>query len=145
MANKKTALGIDENIEAVLCYVVGWITGIVFLVLEKDNKYVRFHAMQSLVAFLALFIMSMVISLIPILGGIISLLINLLMVFIWLLMMYKAYQGEKYKLPYAGDFAEEQIFAKSSGSSNESREGSETEEFVIDDLDNNKEEEKTEG
>ncbi len=134
MTNNKTVLGIDENIEGLLCYVLGWITGIVFLILEKDNKFVRFHAMQSLVTFLALFIISMVISLIPILGAVISLLLNLLMVFIWLFMMYKAYQGEKYKLPYAGDFAEEQIFGKGSSSSNEGREESEEEKFVIDDL-----------
>ncbi len=42
----KTSMGVEENIAAVLCYVVGWITGIVFLVLEKENKFVRFHAFQ---------------------------------------------------------------------------------------------------
>lgn len=57
MENKsKTALGIDENIEGLLCYVLGFLTGILFLVLEKDNKFVRFHAMQSIVTFLALFV-----------------------------------------------------------------------------------------
>lgn len=69
MENKsKTALGIDENIEGLLCYVLGFITGILFLVLEKDNKFVRFHAMQSIVTFLAFFVVSMVIGFIPILG-----------------------------------------------------------------------------
>jgi len=48
-SKSKTALGIDENIEGLLCYVLGFITGILFLVLEKDNKFIRFHAMQSIV------------------------------------------------------------------------------------------------
>jgi uncharacterized membrane protein len=109
MAEKNTVLGIDQNLEALLCYVLGWITGIVFLFMEKENEYVRFHAMQSLVTFLALFIITIVIGWIPILGWIISFLISILGLILWLLLMFKAYQGELYKLPYAGDFAEEQL------------------------------------
>ena len=110
MENKnKTALGIDENIEGLLCYVLGFITGILFLVLEKDNKFIRFHAMQSIVTFLALFVILMVIGIIPFLGWILSGLIGLVGIILWLLLMFKAYQGEKYKLPIAGDFAEKQL------------------------------------
>ena len=110
MENKsKTALGINENMEGVLCYVLGFITGILFLVLEKDNKFIRFHAMQSIVTFLALFVILMVIGIIPFLGWILSELIGLVGIILWLLLMFKAYQGEKYKLPIAGDFAEKQI------------------------------------
>jgi uncharacterized membrane protein len=110
MENKsKTALGIDENMEGLLCYVLGFITGILFLVLEKDNKFVRFHAMQSIVTFLALFVISMVFGIIPFLGWMLSWLIGLVALILWLLLMFKAYQGEIYKLPIAGDFAEKQI------------------------------------
>lgn len=105
----KTALGIDENIEGLLCYVLGFLTGILFLVLEKDNKFVRFHAMQSIVTFLALFVISTVIGFIPILGWIVSGLIGLVALILWLLLMFKAFKGERYKLPIAGDFAEKQI------------------------------------
>ena len=105
----KTALGIDENIEGLLCYVLGFITGILFLVLEKENKFVRFHAMQSIVTFLALFVISMVIGIIPVLGWILSGLLGLVGLVLWLLLMFKAYQGEMYKLPIAGDLAEKQI------------------------------------
>jgi uncharacterized membrane protein len=108
-SKSKTALGIDENIEGLLCYVLGFITGILFLVLEKDNKFVRFHAMQSIVTFLAFFVISMVIGIIPILGWILSGLIGLVGLILWLLLMFKAFQGEMYKLPIAGDFAEKQI------------------------------------
>lgn len=110
MENKsKTALGIDENIEGLLCYVLGFITGILFLVLEKENKFVRFHAMQSIVTFLAFLVVSIVLGFIPFLGWILSVLIGLVALVLWLLLMFKAYQGEMYKLPIAGDMAEKQI------------------------------------
>ncbi len=60
MTNKKTKLGIEENIEALLCYAGAWITGIIFLLLEKENEFVRFHAMQSLLTFLGLFVIGLV-------------------------------------------------------------------------------------
>jgi len=109
MSNSKTALGIDENIEGLLCYVLGFITGILFLVLEKDNKFVRFHAMQSIATFLIIFVISMVIGFIPVIGWLLSPLIGLVALILWLLLMFKAYKGEKYKLPIAGDFAEQQV------------------------------------
>ena len=46
----KTSLNIEENIEALLCYVLTWVTGLLFLILEKDNKFVKFHAMQSIIS-----------------------------------------------------------------------------------------------
>ncbi|MFO8055682.1 MAG: DUF4870 domain-containing protein [bacterium] len=104
-----TALGVQENIAGLLCYVAGFITGIVFLVLEKENKFVRFHAMQSLVTFLALFVISIVAGFIPLVGWLISLLIAPLGLVLWILLMYKAFQGQKFKLPIIGDFAEQQI------------------------------------
>ncbi len=109
MEKRKTSLGLDENIEGCLCYVLGWITGIVFLVLEKENKFVKFHAMQSLVTFLVLFVVSLVIGMIPFVGVIISPLIGLLGLILWILLMYTAFKGERFKLPIVGDFAEKQI------------------------------------
>lgn len=109
MEKSNTALGIDENIEGLLCYVLGFATGVLFLVLEKDNKFVRFHAMQSIATFLGLFVISMVVGFIPIIGLVISPLIGLAGLILWLLLMFKAYNGEKYKLPIVGDFAEQQI------------------------------------
>ena len=54
----KTSMGLDESVAGLLCYIVGWITGIVFLVLEKENKFVRFHALQSLLTFLPLSVLA---------------------------------------------------------------------------------------
>ena len=109
---KNTVLGIDENIEALLCYVLGWLTGIVFLLVEKENQFVRFHAMQSLVVFLGLFVLSFVLGWIPIIGFL-TVIIFPLGIILWILLMIKAFQGEKYKLPWAGDFAEKQVAGKS--------------------------------
>ncbi|MFW6052713.1 MAG: DUF4870 domain-containing protein [Desulfosalsimonas sp.] len=109
MGKNKTVMEIDENIEALLCYVLGWLTGIVFLLLEKENLFVRFHAMQSLVVFLPLTVLVVVLSWIPVIGFL-SMIISLLGIVLWIFLMIKAFQGERYKLPWAGDFAENQIF-----------------------------------
>jgi len=105
----KTSMGLEENIAGVLCYVLGWITGIVFLILEKENKFVRFHAWQSVATFLPLWVIWWIFMWIPFIGWMISWLIVILIVILWLVLMFKAYQGEMYKLPIAGDFAEKQI------------------------------------
>jgi uncharacterized membrane protein len=102
----KTSTGLDENVAGLLCYVVGWITGLVFILIEKENKFVRFHAVQSIIVFGILTLASIVIRWIPIIGWVIGWLIGILAVVLWIVLMVKAYQGEKYKLPWAGDLAE---------------------------------------
>ncbi|KAA0001373.1 MAG: DUF4870 domain-containing protein [Thermoplasmata archaeon] len=113
----KTSLGLEENIEGALCYLLGWVTGIVFYLLEKDNKFVKFHARQSILTFFPLWILSLIF------GGWwgllwwhawiffwwISWLIWLVMFILWIVLMIKAYQGEMFKLPIVGDIAEKGI------------------------------------
>ena len=103
--NPKTMLDLDENIEGALCYVFGFVSGVVFLLLEKENKFVRFHAMQSVMVFLGIII----ITAIPLVGWLMSIFIIPLGIALWLILIYKAYQGEKFKLPVVGDFAEKQL------------------------------------
>ena len=102
----KTSLGIEENVEGALCYLIGWVTGLVFYLLEKENKFVRFHAMQSIVVFFPLTIIAWFFGFIPFIGWVISGLIWILSIILWIVLMIKAYQGEMYKLPIAGDIAE---------------------------------------
>ena len=102
----KTSTGLEENVAGLLCYVLGWITGLVFFLIEKENKFVRFHALQSIIVFGILSIAGIVIGWIPIIGGVIGALIGLLSLVLWIILMIKAYQGEKFKLPWAGDLAE---------------------------------------
>jgi uncharacterized membrane protein len=104
----KTSLGIDDNLAGMLCYALGWVTGIVFLVVEKESKYVRFHAVQAIATFLPLMIVAWVLAFIPFIGMVVSALLWILAVVLWLILMIKAYQGERYKLPIVGDLAEKQ-------------------------------------
>ena len=101
-----TDTGIKPQVEAFLAYLLGFVTGLVFLLIEKKNKFVRFHAMQSIVVFGAIFVAQWIISLIPYLGILISGLLSLLGVVLWVVLMVKAYQGEMFKLPWVGDIAE---------------------------------------
>ncbi len=106
MVGEKTSTGMEPNVAGLLCYVLGWITGLIFYLIEKDNKFVRFHAMQSIVVFGALTVVSIILSVIPLIGWIISWLLWILALVLWILLMVKAYQNQWYKLPIAGDFAE---------------------------------------
>ena len=105
---EKTASGLDPNVAAALSYALGWITGILFLLTEPANTFVRFHAMQSTIVFGALSVACVLLQMIPLLGMLIAVVIVIpLSAVLWLLLMFKAYQGERFKLPFAGDMAEE--------------------------------------
>ena len=108
----KTSIGLTENVAGLLCYVLGWISGLVFLLIEQDNKFVRFHALQSIVTFGSISIVSIALSILrwtPYFGVVFNMangLIGILAFVLWIVLMVKAVQGTKYKLPWAGDFAE---------------------------------------
>jgi uncharacterized membrane protein len=107
---EKTASGLDPNVAAALSYALGWITGLVFLLSEQENKFVRFHAMQSTIVFAALSVLCVLLQMIPLLGMLVTVfLVVPASAVLWLLLMFKAYQGERFKLPVAGDMAEERI------------------------------------
>jgi len=101
-----TGTGLAPNVAALLCYVAVWITGIIFFVLEQKNKFVRFHAAQSIVAFGTITVAGVLFGLIPVVGGAFSSIIGIIGFIIWIIMMVKAANGEWYKLPWAGDVAE---------------------------------------
>ncbi|MBU4590890.1 MAG: DUF4870 domain-containing protein [Candidatus Omnitrophica bacterium] len=102
----ETSIGMQPNMAGLLSYLLGWITGLIFYLVEKKNKFVRFHAMQSIVVFGGIAVLNIVLLVIPVLGVLLSLLLSLLGIVLWVLLMIKAYQGEFFKLPIAGDIAE---------------------------------------
>lgn len=106
---KTTSTGLNQNVAGLLCYLVGWVTGLIFFLLEKENKFVRFHAMQSMITFGGLTILFMVIAYIPFIGWMLLPFLGLLQLVLWILLMVKAYQGEQFKLPVIGDLAEKNI------------------------------------
>jgi uncharacterized membrane protein len=105
----KAAFGLDENVASFLCYLIVWITGIIFYLVEKDNKMVKFHALQSVLTFLPLNIIYWILWDVFWWSGVASVLaiiVGLIMFILWIVLMIKAYQGEKYKLPVVGDIAD---------------------------------------
>lgn len=99
----KSGTGLNKNTAAALSYVLGPITGVIFLVIEKD-KFVRFHAMQSIVTFVGLFILQWVLALTIILLILVPL-VSILAFVLWLLLIYKAWQGDEWEVPVFGKFA----------------------------------------
>lgn len=102
----KSSLGIEANIAALLSYLLGFITGIIFYVLEKESKFVRFHAMQSIIVFGSLFVLGVLAQFLPFIGFVIITLLGIAEIILWIILMIKAYKGEYFKLPIAGELAE---------------------------------------
>lgn len=111
-----TSTGLQPNVAGALCYLLGVITGVAFLVLEKENRFVRFHAAQSIVISIAMIALSIALSIlsgvlafIPILGWIVALLLSLVIGFgsfaLWLFLMWQAFQGKEWEAPVVGTYA----------------------------------------
>jgi len=107
---KKTITGLPENSEAALTYVLGWLTGIVFLVLEKENKKIRFHALQSIVLFGGVNLLYWILGIITFgFGLLLTPIIGIAVFILWLVLVYKTYQGEEMHLPFVTDFVKKQL------------------------------------
>ena len=121
----KSSTGLDENIAALLSYIFGWVSGLIFFLIEKDSRLVRFHAMQSLlfnvlvgVVLIALWIVLFVVFMIASqISGALATLLSLVSILVWgvfllgilagfILCLVKAFQGQYFKLPVIGNFAE---------------------------------------
>lgn len=111
--------GLAPNVASLLCYVCTFVTGIVFLVLEKNNKEVRFHAWQAIFFGVAVLGIQIIISVmgavlgaisyyLAILPTILTPLVWLLFFIFWVICLIKAYNGEHYHLPIIGPLAENQ-------------------------------------
>ena len=103
LSEDESTTGLDSNVAGLLCYFGAWITGIIFLVIEQKNRFIRFHALQSIIVFSVLAIASAFLTWIPYIGGFFGAVIGILAFIVWIVLMVKAYQGELYKIPIAGD------------------------------------------
>ncbi len=106
---EKTSTGLPENAASLLCYLVGWITGLIFVLIEKDNKVVRFHAIQSIVVFGALFVLSFVLGFIPVIGWVLLPIVGLAGLVLWIVLMLTSFQGKQVRIPFASEIAEKYI------------------------------------
>lgn len=102
----KATTGLKPNIAALLCYVGAWISGIIFLIIEQKNRFVRFHAVQSIITFGLLSVASGLLGWMPVLGGFFQAVIGIVGFITWIVSMVKAYNGELFKIPIAGDLAD---------------------------------------
>jgi uncharacterized membrane protein len=118
--NTITSTGIEPKVGAALAYILGLLTGVLFLALEKDNRYVRFHAAQSIAVSLILIalhigvrLVSAFLAFIPILGPLVVLFLTLGLALgtfvLWAALMWRAYEGHEWELPVAGGFARRMI------------------------------------
>jgi uncharacterized membrane protein len=118
--------GMTNNVAGMLCYILGIITGVIFLVLEpyKNNRFVRFHAFQSIFFWVACFAFWMIWSQVLVgmlisgggfgmlgLFGLFFTLVRLAMFVGWIFLMIKAYNNEEFRLPIIGDLAAKQAGA----------------------------------
>ena len=105
-AGDVSTTNLQPNVAGLLCYLGVWVTGIIFLFIEQKNRFVRFHAIQSIIVFVILGIASAFLSQIPLVGWFFGAIIGVLSFVLWIVLMVKAYQGQLYKIVLAGDLAE---------------------------------------
>ncbi|MCL2149740.1 MAG: hypothetical protein FWH51_02245 [Dehalococcoidia bacterium] len=111
--------GFSSNLVGLLCYLGMWVTGIIFLVLDQKNRFVRFHAAQSIITFGALMLLGIILRPIPVAGVFLAAASGILSVVLWLVLMTMAYRNELYRLPVAAELAEALLKAVSPGVSKE--------------------------
>lgn len=96
------------NVEAALSYLISPFTGIAVILMEKQNKFVRFHAFQSIFFGIAAFVLMTVFGAIPVIGWVVAAILPVGFVILWLLLMWKAYNNVEYELPFIGKLAKDQ-------------------------------------
>ena len=109
---EKSSTGLDENIAGLLCYVLGWVSGLIFVLIEQKSKFVRFHAVQSICVFGVIHVALIVLGWIPWIGIVFTSIIGLIGLALWIILMIKAYQGTEFKILWAGNLAERWVQKK---------------------------------
>ena len=109
---EKSSTGLDENVAGLLCYVLWWVSGLVFILIEQESKFVRYHAMQSIYIFGVINIALIIFGWIPWVGVVFNSIIGLIALALWIFLMIRAYQGAKPKVLWAGDLAERWVQKK---------------------------------
>lgn len=104
-----TSLGMRSNMSGSLCYLMGWVSGIFFLIMEKDNKFVLFHARQSTLFFGFLTVLGIAVLWIPVVGWALEIGVWLVGMISWRFLSYMAYSSQMYYLPIVGKLAERRV------------------------------------
>ncbi len=99
----KSSTGLDENVAGFLSYLLGFITGFVFYWSEEKSKFVRFHALQSIITFIPVALVLWIFGWVPVFG----MLLKVLAAMLWVFLMVRAYSGQACKVPLVGNIAED--------------------------------------
>jgi uncharacterized membrane protein len=105
----KTNIGLDQHLAGALAYLLGIVSGVVLLLIEPENRFVRFHAFQSIFTFVSIAVAATILVSVPVIGRLMWAPCFLGATILWAYLMYKALMGERYKLPFIGDWAENQL------------------------------------
>jgi uncharacterized membrane protein len=115
-SHEPTSTGLAPNVAGALAYLFPPIGGVVFFVIEKENRFVRFHAAQAIVVGIGMFavwvafmILSTILGVVPILGPLFSILLWAAIALggfgLWLLLTFRAYLGQEWEVPMVADYA----------------------------------------
>ena len=107
--NGRSSLGMSENTAALIAYLFGWLSGLIIFLLEKDSRFVRFHALQSLMFFGGMSLILTILGRVPVVGVLAITAGGILSFVYWVLGMIKAYRGELYRFPVVGELAAGQL------------------------------------
>ena len=111
---ERSSSGLDANVAAALCYVFGFFSGILFLATEKRSRFVRFHAVQSTLAFAGLFVIQVLLGNLGPLKAL-NPLVWIVGIGLWAFMIYKAYLWEAFRLPVVGETAAKELEKPATG------------------------------
>lgn len=104
-----TAIGLNENLAGSLAYLFGFVTGILLLIVEKENRFVRFHALQSILLSIAFITVFTVLGMLPVIGWLSGVILTPIGLVLWIILMLNASNGKFSKVFYIGQFAEKQL------------------------------------
>jgi uncharacterized membrane protein len=110
-----STMNMSPNVAAGLSYLFGWIGGLIFFLVEKQNRFVRFHAAQSIIFFGGLTILGIIVPFIPFIGALLSPLIGLIGFVGWLYLMISAFSGRNPRLPVIADYADKMVNQNTGG------------------------------
>jgi len=104
-----SSTGLDPKVAGLLCYLLAFVTGIIFLIIEKQSHFVKYHAMQSIIIFGGITVINIVLSFIPVIGFLVSFIIAPLSFILWIALMLLALQGRTVRIPVISDLVEQQV------------------------------------
>jgi uncharacterized membrane protein len=105
----KSRSGLEPRFAAALAYAFGPIGGVVLLMIEKEDAFVRFHALQSVVTFVAVAVLHVAVGSLPLVSWLLAGPMFLATIALWIFLMVMAFLGRRYKVPVVGDFVERQL------------------------------------